>query len=247
MDKFDLKNAYISWTNRVKSRDLPPAKALQTAIGGEFEAFGIIQSEMLKFFGLNEDSYVIDVGCGSGRLAAPLSQWSSLKYLGFDVVPDLVDHARQVANREDWKFAVVDKIEIPEKDGKADMVCFFSVLTHLLHEQSYIYLEEARRVLKPGGVIVLSFLEFAMAFHWDVFAGTVADAKGGSHHPLNVFISRDALEAWAKRLDLELVQIRDGDEPFVPLPQPVTLEDGRVMESFGNLGQSICVLRKPEA
>jgi hypothetical protein len=39
--------------------------------------------------------------------------------------------------------------------------------------------------------------------------------------------------------------IRSGDEVFVPLPAPLTLEDGRVMEGHGNLGQSICVLVRP--
>ena len=43
---------------------------------------------------------------------------------------------------------------IPAPDGEADMVCFFSVLTHLLHEESYVYLQDARRVLKPTGKLV---------------------------------------------------------------------------------------------
>jgi ubiquinone/menaquinone biosynthesis C-methylase UbiE len=69
---------------------------------------------------------------------------------------------------------------IPEKDGEADFVCFFSVLTHLLHEQGFVYLQEAKRVLKPGGKIVFSFLEFAVPDHWAVFEGTVNDIKAST-------------------------------------------------------------------
>jgi hypothetical protein len=36
--------------------------------------------------------------------------------------------------------------------------------------------------------------------------------------------------------------MHDGDVPHIPLSHPVTLEDGRVMEGQGNLGQSVCVL-----
>lgn len=129
---------------------------------------------------------------------------------------------------------------IPEDDGRADIVCFFSVLTHLLHEQSYIYLQEVRRVLKPTGKIVFSFLESRIADHWNVFASTVGDVYG--EHPLNVFISRDAIEAWASHLGLRVDVIQDGDKPDIPLPHPVVTEAGLVMKESGTLGQSVCVL-----
>lgn len=243
--KLDLAETYKNYVNDVAGKFKSKDAAMENAIGGEFEAFGIIEMEMLKYFGLGESSYLIDIGCGSGRLAKPIAQWPKLRYLGTDIVPDLVEHARMTVNRPDWDFKVVNSLAIPEKDAVADMVCFFSVVTHLLHEQSFIYLEEATRVLKPGGTIVLSFLEFNMAIHWNVFEATVNDAKGSNRHPLNVFIERNALAVWAAHLGLEVVEMRDGSDPFVPLASPVTLEDGRVMEGFGNLGQSICVMRKP--
>lgn len=60
-----------------------------------------------------------------------------------------------------------------------------------------------------------------------------------------MFIERNALAVWATHLGLDVVEMRDGSDPFVPLESPLTLEDGRIMEGFGNLGQSICVMRKP--
>ena len=243
--KLDLKQAYTEHLAHVSDKFKSESASMAQAIGGEFEAFGIIEREMLKHYGLGNDSYLIDVGCGSGRLAKPLAELPSVRYLGTDIVSALVDYARTSVNRSDWTFKTVDDLAIPEKDAVADMVCFFSVFTHLLHEQSYIYLEEAKRVLKPGGTVVLSFLEFNMAFHWNVFEATINDARGANQHPLNVFIERNALAAGALHLGLEVVEMRDGSEAFVPLPNPLTLEDGRVVEGFGNLGQSICVLRKP--
>jgi SAM-dependent methyltransferase len=220
------------------------AEPLKVAIGGQFEAFGQIEVDMLRFFGLRDQSTLIDVGCGSGRLAIPLSKTHRGSYLGTDVVPDLVEFARQSCARPDWRFEVVDRLHIPAPDRSADMVCFFSVLTHLLHEQSYIYLEEAKRVLKLDGRIVFSFLEFRIPSHWTVFESTVADARNRNEHPLNVFIDRDAIQAWAAHLGLAVVDLRNGDEAFVPLSRPVTLDDGQVLSERGNLGQSICVLER---
>ena len=106
---------------------------------------------------------------------------------------------------------MVDGLAIPEQDQVADLVCFFSVFTHLLHEQSYVYLRDARRVLKPGGRIVFSFLEFSIPNHWDVFDSNIADIGGSK--PLNMFLSRDAIEAWAAHLDLRIEAVEDGNKP----------------------------------
>jgi len=244
--KLDLQSAYQRWVDGAK-RKLPYQAAMHQAIGGEFEAYGVVQSEMLRHYGLRETDTLIDVGCGSGRTAIPLSRTHKGRYLGTDLVPDLLDHARTACARPDWRFEAVDRLAIPAPAKSADMVCMFSVLTHLLHEQSYIYLEEARRVLKPGGRIVFSFLEFRMRFHWSVFAATIKQARGADEHPLNVFIDRDAIHAWAQHLKLDVVEIRNGDDAFVPLPKPVTLDNGTVLSGFGNLGQSICVLSRPRS
>jgi hypothetical protein len=55
-------------------------------------------------------------------------------------------------------------------------------------------------------------------------------------------MDRDGIRAWAEHLGLQVLDIRDGDAPFVPLPNPVTLDDGVQMSGLGYLGQSICVL-----
>lgn len=72
VNKLDLQDSYPRLTRSLKcATDID--KAIADAVGGEFEAIGILELETLKYFGLKEDSYVIDVGCGSGRLAKPVS------------------------------------------------------------------------------------------------------------------------------------------------------------------------------
>jgi SAM-dependent methyltransferase len=216
-------------------------EAMRMAVGGEFEAVGILERETLIYHGLQKDDYLIDVGCGSGRLARPLAEYLSGKYLGIDIVPELVTYARDLVQRPDWRFEVARGLTIPEEDGRADMVCFFSVLTHLLHEESYAYLREAKRVLKPGGKICFSFLDFGVPDHWGQFEFNIRDIGVGSH-PLNNFLCADAIRVWASHLDLKVDLIRNGDEPYVPLPHPVTLNDGTVLKDKGAVGQSVCVL-----
>lgn len=240
MSKLKIGDAYRQFVKSL-SQTHDHEKAMQVAIGGEFDAIGIIEREILVHYGLAPGGFVIDVGCGSGRLSKPLAIYLQGPYLGIDVVPELVAHAKALADRSDWRFEVATGLDIPAGNDTADIVCFFSVFTHLLHEQSYVYLRDAKRVLKPGGRVVFSFLEFAIASHWTVFENTVANI--GADH-LNVFIGRDAIHAWATRLDLDLIAILDGDKPQIPLREPVTMEDGTVISDFGTLGQSLCVLGK---
>jgi len=228
-DSTDLKAVNVAFVAAIKAQ-MSHVEAMESAIGGGFEQFGAIELSVLRHYGLQIGGHLVDVGCGSGRLARPLSAWLTGTYLGIDLVPDLIAHARKISARPDWRFEVIDHIGIPEADEAADMVCFFSVLTHLLHEQSFWYLEEARRVLKPGGMVVFSFLEFRDPVHLQIFRDTVTNHKRKGLQPLNTFIERAAIEIWARELGVEVVDIRDGSDPVV---------------AEGALGQSICVLRKP--
>lgn len=216
-------------------------EAVKIAVGGEYETIGPLLRDTLIYNGLQKDHYVIDVGCGSGRLAKPLAQWLEGKYLGIDVVPDLLNYARNVAQRPDWRFELASGLTIPEQDQQADMVCFFSVFTHLLHEESFVYLRETKRVLKPGGKVVLSFLDFKVESHWTIFDNDVKDIGNGSK-PLNVFMSADMLRTWARHLDLEVETIVDGNTPYVPLSEPITFEDGTTATDKASLWQSLCVM-----
>jgi ubiquinone/menaquinone biosynthesis C-methylase UbiE len=217
-------------------------EAARLVVGGDYEGTGLLSREMLIYHGLRETDYLIDVGCGSGRLAKPLSTYLTGKYLGIDVVPELVEYARRLVARPDWRFEHARGLAIPENDQQADMVCFISVLTHLLHEESFVYLRDAKRVLKPGGKIVLSFLDFRMPTHWYYFQDNLKDIGKGSQ-PMNVFMCADLLREWARHLELEVESIHEGEEPYIPFSKNVTVENGILAQDDRvAFGQSVCVM-----
>ncbi len=241
--KRDHQASYQQHLEALKLASPDSERTMQLAIGGEFRTMGILEANLLLQSGLSADGgYLIDVGCGSGRLSSQLAQLWGGRYIGIDILDELLAHARSITPREDWRFVRGDGLTIPEADAVADMVCFFSVFTHLLHEESYVYLSEAKRVLRTGGRIVFSFLEFRIPSHWAVFAQDVANV--GSHQVLNQFMSRDAIEAWAMHLDLQVESIHDGDKPHISIAEPLQFDSGRSIEGMGSLGQSVCVLVK---
>ena len=135
-------------------------EAMALAVGdGDFHRVGASERSVLEAEGLQETHYIIDAGCGSGRLATALNDMPQLRYLGTEVVPELLNYAMESALRSDWRFELVDGLTIPETDPQADIVTFFSVLTHLKQAEQIAYLREAARVLKPGGKVVATFLD----------------------------------------------------------------------------------------
>lgn len=218
-------------------------KALSQAVGGEFVALGTLEHLLLRKLGLRAGHTVVDVGCGSGRLACQLAPFKEISYVGSDVVPRLLEYAKTLCKRPDWQFHHAQGTSITCQDGAADFVCFFSVFTHLTHEDTYRYILEARRVLVPGGLLVMSFLEFQIPSHWRQFHASVHNLRPDSH--LNQFLSRDAIEAWCQHARLEIVAVYDGDSNYIPLDSDIVCEDGRRLSGAASLGQSLAVLRKP--
>lgn len=225
------------WTNLTGDQE-----AHRKAVGGDFETVGYLEFQLLRMLGLRPESFVIDVGCGSGRLAAQLAPWLSGPYLGTDIMGSLLDYARTLCGRPDWSFLETDGFEVPANDGCADFIVFFSVFTHLSHEDTWKYIQEAHRVLKPGGKLVCSFLEFAVVSHWTIFINTANDPAPDKI--LNQFLSRDALAAFADNAGFAVESFLDGDKANIPIDHELVWQNGARMAGSGSLGQSTCVLVK---
>jgi len=216
------------------------SQAMSLAVGGDYEAVGTLEYLLLKHLGLQADHKLVDVGCGSGRLAFQLREFLSGEYVGIDVVPDLFRYAEKKCNRPDWRFYAAPGTVIPEPDASTDFITFFSVFTHLQFEETYRYLKDAKRVLKPSGKIVFSFLEFRMPSHWNIFQTSLEDARPDK--VLNQFMDRDGIRAWANHIGLRVEKFFDGDTAYIPLDRTIRWDDGREYTGMASLGQSTCVL-----
>jgi ubiquinone/menaquinone biosynthesis C-methylase UbiE len=216
--------------------------AHKDAVGGDFEAVGHLEFQLLRSIGLKKESSIIDVGCGSGRLASQLAPWLTGPYLGTDILGSLLDYARDLCRRDDWRFVETNGFDIPAPDNSADFAVFFSVFTHLTHEDSWKYVLESQRVLRGGGKLVITFLEFAIYSHWTVFENTVKDKA--PEKILNQFLSRDALASFAEHGGFAIESYLDGDKANIPIEREVVWESGVRMTGMGGLGQSTCVMVK---
>src|SRR5215813_3285572 len=69
MSENSRNQAYIDHVRRLEQRIDGKDEAMRLAVGGEFDAVGKLEYYLLRSLGLSNGHLVIDVGCGSGRLA----------------------------------------------------------------------------------------------------------------------------------------------------------------------------------
>lgn len=205
----------------------PIDEAMSIAVGGSFETTGQIELDILRHAGLRSGMSLLDMGCGSGRLAHVLgASGLDIDYVGVDIVQALLDYAA-TRSPAHYRYILNRTLSWPVADDSIDLACGFSLFTHLLQHETYIYLDDLRRALRAGGRVVFSFLEFAAEPHWGTFLHTVNTeiAKTPSH--LNMFMERPVIELWADKLGYAV------DEYIEPAQQ---------VSSMGNLGQSVVIL-----
>ena len=166
----DYKNAWNA-AARADARD-----AILTGAGAEgFEAAGRSDAETVARF-LPADATVLDIGCGIGRVERYLAP-RVRELWAVDVSGEMIRRAgerlsglpnvrlREVANREYLA-------SFP--DGRFDLVFSFLVLQHLEKEDAFLYVRDAFRVLRAGGVFLTQFPNLLSSVYSRAFLDGVA-------------------------------------------------------------------------
>lgn len=163
---------------RLYSRDpLVPPSTLHSVGLGDFRGVGDhLLGLMVELGGLRPDERVLDVGCGTGRVARPLTAYLKAgRYDGMDIVRRSIDWCRRAYRRfPDFRFHHADlynraynpagasaaaDYRFPFDDASFDLVLLTSVFTHMLADDTRHYLGEIQRLLAPGGrVLMTAFL-----------------------------------------------------------------------------------------
>ncbi len=165
----------------------------------EYERLGLVKLRLLIDLGLNPDSNVLDVGCGTGQLAAPLHEFLSDRgqYVGSDISPEAVAFCRSRFPRSNFSFLQSEMTRLPELTEKFDFIVFFSVFTHTYPRETALLLHEASQLLAANGVI------FA-----DVFTAPLIDEHSGDRGAVEInpeYLMR-LLEG--SKLQAELIEIQ---------------------------------------
>ncbi|MCC6909429.1 MAG: class I SAM-dependent methyltransferase [Phycisphaerales bacterium] len=92
---------------------------------------------------------VIELGCGTGRHAAPLLAAGAASYLGVDASEGMLARARARTDDARARWCVAELAAVPEPDASRDVALVVLVLEHV-HDLAPVCAELAR-LLRPGG------------------------------------------------------------------------------------------------
>jgi SAM-dependent methyltransferase len=146
---------------------------------------------------------VLDLGCGAGRFVAALRD-AGADPVGVEIAEAALSRARAVAPGADLRQLEPDG-SIPLEHGSVDLVWCSEVLEHVA-DGGHL-LQEARRVLRPGGRILVT-----VPYHGRVQAACVALVRFDAHFdPLGQhlrFFTRTTLAASLHAAGFGMVGVR---------------------------------------
>jgi len=176
-----------------------------------FDAAPYLRGALTLFAGLvraDGGGPVADVGCGPGHVTAYLHELG-VDAFGIDLSPAMIDLARH--DHPGLRFEVGSMTDLPLPDASVTALLASWSLIHIPDREVLGVLGHFRRVLRPGGLLLLGF---------HVGTGSRLKTQGYGGHPMKVYVHRrtpDRASAWLRDAGFAIeAQLLDGPDDTVP-------------------------------
>ena len=152
-----------------------PGEELQLGVGPEtgpeyLRVGRVVKEAVLEKTGVPPTGSVLDIGCGSGRMARHFLDHIEPpgRYVGMDIQKSFIEWCNEHLGGANGAFEFhhqdiyngsynlegetkASEYRFPFEDGSFDAIILYSVFTHLLPDDAANYMREISRLLKPGG------------------------------------------------------------------------------------------------
>lgn len=110
-----------------------------------------------RYLELKKGEIVCDIACGSGQQSIVMAK-QGCKIYGIDMTEKAIETAESISEEYDCDFQVGNAEELPYDSNMFNKVVSVCALEHFENDEKA--LKEINRVLKPGGILVLTVDSF---------------------------------------------------------------------------------------
>ena len=168
---------------------------------------------LLDNVGISSDDVVLEIGCGVGRVGKHLAP-RCRRWIGADVSTNMLrfaaENLREVENVEFVELSGYDLGPIASET--VDVAYCTVVFPHLSQWDRYSYVEDAFRVLRPGGKLYVDNVNLCSESGWKIFEEHRRIPPLERIPEIGECSTPEELREYLKRAGFQSVQSKPGDE-----------------------------------
>jgi ubiquinone/menaquinone biosynthesis C-methylase UbiE len=169
-----------------------------------------------RLVGINPSDVILEIGCGVGRVGKLLSP-RCLKWIGTDISSSMLKYAaKRLKGLKNVELVELGAVGLKEVDANSvDVVYCTVVFMHLYEWDRYTYVQEAFRVLRPGGRCFFDNVDITSSHGWKVFMeGCSYDIERRPAH-LSMVSTGEELQTYLLRAGFKDIRVHRWDDAWV--------------------------------
>lgn len=168
---------------------------------------------LLDNVGISSDDVVLEIGCGVGRVGKHMATHCR-RWIGTDVSSNMLRFAAENLRASDnAEFVELSGYNLsPIASESVDVVYCTVVFPHLSQWDRYSYVEDAFRVLRPGGKLYVDNVNLCSESGWRIFEEHRRIPPLERIPEIGECSTPEELREYLKRAGFESVQSKPGDE-----------------------------------
>jgi ubiquinone/menaquinone biosynthesis C-methylase UbiE len=194
------------WDEYVKKFEANPDNSKYKFLGNNWKGEDIFYKLLHKYAFSHPDA--LEIGCGGGRISN-FAKELFVRITATDISPEMIRKASSEVKATNISWEVMDGFRLDQyKDESFDFVYSHDVFVHFSSMQVYPYLLQFHRLLKKGGIGIISFYNFEK--HFNVFKGEALKFNNQKILPPSFrhhFLTEEMLRIMLTEIGYQIVEI----------------------------------------